>query len=327
MTDLPFTRNELLAELKELVFAFARSASFITNPVAGYRVLSNLEPAEPTRILEPESNSTDGTVDFSIDHMYVARTFNQFYDYGICGVRDFDLALLTGATEWSFAYAFALDVSTSLLIQESRNGEGVKATTCLAAARASVARCVLDGGERFFYPHGTEIPDGVLTLAEVALLAGLDERTVRNATNKSAPNRLGTTFINSSLYVPREAALTWLPTKRGFRPTRTGVGQLENAALETGFVGLSDAGQFVARRRRQLELSADTLASRVSGLTSALIHQLEEGTKLPPVELLEPLGEALSLPSKRFALRLREADTKDLLRRIQGDLIAAAGTD
>lgn len=319
---LPFTREEMLGELKELVYAFARSSSFVLDASAGYRVLNQPAPADPVAILEPESNADDGTVQFDLGRTLVASTFNQFYDYGICGVCNLDLGMLTGATEWSFAYAFAVDVSASILVEESRNGESVDAPKCLTAARATIARCVLDGGARFFSPRGEEIPDGMLTLAEVAFLAGLDERTIRNATNKNASNRLGTAFVNSSLFIPREAALSWLQSKRGFRPTRTGPGQSGESELDRGFVSLRDAGQFVLERREQLKLSASTLLTEVSGLTQESLRQLQEGAALPDQDVLERLGETLDLPPKRFALRMQEANAKDALTRIQLEITA-----
>jgi hypothetical protein len=58
-----------------------------------------------------------------------------------------------------------------------------------------------------------------LTIRDVALLCGLDERTVRNATGSEVEGRLVTTKVGGSVYIsPADAAL-WLSGKRNFKPT------------------------------------------------------------------------------------------------------------
>lgn len=61
---------------------------------------------------------------------------------------------------------------------------------------------------------------GNLTIADIALLANMDERSVRNAANPRLPNPLRTQQVGSRTLVSPEDALEWLRRRRGFTPTQ-----------------------------------------------------------------------------------------------------------
>jgi hypothetical protein len=302
----------MLKELKDLVFQYARAASFVLDQGAGYRMLTGKAPADTLPILDPDALADNRTVEFDVGKFAVTQTLGQFYDYGVMGVRSVDIALLTGATEWSFAFAFVADSAVSDLFAETLNGESVDAHLCLTTARMALARCILDGGERFYWERGIEIENGLLTLGEVALLAGLDERTVRNAK-----------FVESNLYVPREAALAWLAGKRGFQPTRTGdIASFD--ALAHGFVSFTDVGDFVQASRKRLELTPkDLVAATKEALSLPELKSFELGVTAPSEATLEAVGRALKVDPKLFALRALEARARDHLAEAQRRVNAA----
>lgn len=80
------------------------------------------------------------------------------------------------------------------------------------------ARLKLDSGNDC--PAVWEFDSGSgLTLFEVALLAGMSERSVRNATLASARDRLKTSAAGSRVLVSPPEALRWLRGRRGFVET------------------------------------------------------------------------------------------------------------
>jgi hypothetical protein len=93
------------------------------------------------------------------------------------------------------------------------------------AIRVAVARVVLEGGERYTDysagEHGLGNGDwGHLTLSEIALLADMDERSVRNAANPKVNDPLKTESVGKrSLVTPLEAK-RWLAGRKGFVPTK-----------------------------------------------------------------------------------------------------------
>jgi hypothetical protein len=271
--------------------------------------------------MDPMSTSKTFSGAFSLERFQITGTVEQFYDYGLLGIRNFDLDLVEDATEWTFAYGLIVDIARSALVSESLNGRGVNTEKCRQAADAFFARMVLDGFDR---PCETpnETPDGVLSISEVALLAGLDERTVRNATVKSATNRLGTTLIESSIYIPREAAVEWLSNKRGFTPTRVGDALPAGAVLASDFVSLKEAGDFVRQELERKQFSHSQLVAKVGpAVDTASLKALEKGEVTIGEEGLTAIGSALGLDGPLFALRIIEVNTKNqlmnLARRIQ----------
>lgn len=319
-----FTKSEMLEELREIVFDYIRATSYALDQNAGCRLMQwerQAPIADAHELMRPETCASD-FASFSINGLPVTNTVEQFYDYGLAGTRNFEIDLVIGATEWTFAYGFIRDASTSFLISESRNGAPAKATKCLHAARAFFARLVLDGGERIFWEDGEwgeGAPRGdVLTLAEVALLAVLDERTVRNATSKSTVNRLNTVVIGSNIYIPREAAIAWLTTKRGFTPTRVGNNLLPDAVLDNPFVGFAEAGEFVRSGRERLRLTPDQLLTKMNSILSKTdLDALEAGRICVDESVLTNLGDALGFNGQLFALRLLEVQYKHSLNALQ----------
>jgi len=86
------------------------------------------------------------------------------------------------------------------------------------AAQAAVARHVLEGGQRYALSIEDEI--GYLGLAEIALLAKMDEKSVRNAANSKNNDPLKTETIGKRSMVSVTEARRWLAGRKGYVPTR-----------------------------------------------------------------------------------------------------------
>lgn len=82
------------------------------------------------------------------------------------------------------------------------------------AARTAVARHVLEGGVR--YSQSSEDEEGYLGLAEIALLANMDEKSVRNAANSKNIDPLKTEMIGKRSMVSIAEARRWLAGRKGY---------------------------------------------------------------------------------------------------------------
>jgi hypothetical protein len=321
-----FTKAEMLEEFREVIYQYARGVSFALGGPVGYQALFGGErrelDADVLHFMKPDVRAIDQS--FTIDDLYVTRSVEQFYDYGLMGVRNMEPVESGGANDWTFAYGLVWDTSHSILISESLNGEPVTAKKCLCAAKAFFARLVLDGNERTSIYGDEIIPSDMLSIPEVAILAGLDERTVRNATSKNATNRLETDVVDNSIFIPREAALVWLQNKRGFIPTRVGDDLPSLAALNGGFVTPSEAGDFVRKNRERLQLDQTGLLAK-AGVTMdpAGLNSIETGQIINDEAALNAIGIALGFNGQLFALRLLEAKQKQNLRDLQHRILTA----
>jgi hypothetical protein len=83
----------------------------------------------------------------------------------------------------------------------------------------AVARNVLDGGQRYRLYEDADDLLGHLTFAEAALLADMDERSVRNAANPKLSDPLRTVVRGKRSLIPVEEARRWLAGRKGFVPT------------------------------------------------------------------------------------------------------------
>lgn len=318
---IKFTKAEMMEEFREIVYQFARSASYCLDVEAGYRLLFNRKAKSMDSVLHfmnPEVDSRTYDEPFSIEHFQATQSVEQFYDYGLLGIRSMPPVESGGANEWTFAYGMVWDASNSFLISESCNGEPVQAHKCLYAAKAFFARLVLDGGERTYLYGDENAPSDMLTISEVAILAGLDDRTVRNATSKSAANRLETAVVNSNIFIPREAAKAWLNTKRGFIPTRVGDDLPSLAVLNDSFIGQNEAGDYVRKTRERMNLAPKALLEKAKiDVGVKWLTQIEKGEIPFDEEKLTALGVALGLNGTLFALRMLEAKQKDDFSNLQ----------
>lgn len=90
----------------------------------------------------------------------------------------------------------------------------------LRAVQTALARYVLEGGCRYTDDVSTDGIGDYLTLMEIALLADMDERSVRNAANPKLPGALKTETIGKRSVVSIEEAERWLAGRKGFVPTQ-----------------------------------------------------------------------------------------------------------
>lgn len=318
---IKFSKAEMMEEFREVVYQFARSASYCLAPESGYSLLFDRKPKsfdDVLHFMNPEVNSRTYDEPFSIDRFQATRSIEQFYDYGLLGIRCMPPVDRGGANEWTFAYGMVWDASNSFLISESCNGDPVQAHKCLYAGKAFFARLVLDGGDRTYLYGDEGAPSDMLTISEVAILAGLDDRTVRNATSKSAANRLETTVVDSNIFIPREAAKAWLGTKRGFIPTRVGDDLPSIAVLNDSFIGQDEAGDYVRKTRERMNLAPLALLEKAKlDAGEKWLTQIETGEIPHDEEKLTALGTALGLNGTLFALRMLEAKQKDDFSNLQ----------
>jgi hypothetical protein len=91
------------------------------------------------------------------------------------------------------------------------------------------ARHVFDGGSREY--EDEPVPDGFLTVREVAALADMDERSVRNAMNPKSPDRLTGQPHANRTFIPVAEARRWLKGRRGFQPTKKADGEDHEALM------------------------------------------------------------------------------------------------
>jgi hypothetical protein len=158
------------------------------------------------------------------------QAINEMYDFGVMGIPSEEL-YPQGHIYGLYAELerFLLGMDTQPMEFYLKKNKNKLPRLALRAVQTAVARIVLEGGWRENDHGGRQYgmlkgDMNHLTLADVALLANMDERSVRNAANPKLPDPLKTELNDSRTMVPPQEARRWLAGRKGFIPTQSYTG-------------------------------------------------------------------------------------------------------
>lgn len=207
---------------------------------------------------------------------------SEMYDYGVMGIPAEGLGpggIVNGVHARIEMFFRAMDtLPMRLYLNEFNNAIPRLA---LRAVQSAVARMVLDGGSRYT-DYGTDeygLGNGEwdhLTLAEVALLANMDERSVRNAANPKRPDPLKTEQIGKRSLVSPVEGRRWLAGRKGFIPTQESDVTIDHPRSW----GLELSEEFVARIQKEAEQSGIDFSLHLRNTVRAALEKvMNEGKK------------------------------------------------
>ena len=200
---MQFTKADMQAQLSQFLKSFSDQLA----PMIGIKGIEN-SPID----------------DVQTSPIYM--TVSEMYDYGVMGQPVLGIttkgSVVSNRHGIVERFLYALDtLPMKRFLDEYDNAPP---SLAILSARCATARLVLDGSDRHtdtsvdeFGPGYGEY--GFLTLAEMALLAKIDERSVRNAANPKLPNFLKTEAVGRRSLVRPEEARRWLEYRKGFTPT------------------------------------------------------------------------------------------------------------
>jgi DNA-binding XRE family transcriptional regulator len=241
---------------------------------------------------------------YEIRSLPIGTALGALYDYGIGAVLE------SNDDPYMRLHSASLFVTEVVSIQTSTSEVRTDPPLCARVVDTAMARWELDMTEPRTVPLPDELgatPTGCLTVRQVALLANMDEKSVRNATYEKSEDRLRTFIRGGRAYVEASEARRWLAARRGYRPTRLapsrqGLGAEIPAA---GFCTSEEVAEFIDRRRNQLHLDRAALAKRIGdpNVTEQTLNYLEAGAQWElSLPTLVALGKALEVNPKQFAL-------------------------
>ena len=205
-----FTKEDLQRELHQFMLSFANSVERMFGQTCGGAMLG--VPGTSSFDLEPDQ--------LQITQSTLWRTLMGMYEYGVLGRHGGiygDGHILDG--DESDVELFLRGLGS--LEQYLGEDDGALPRLALRTAQTAVARHILDGGVR--YSLDTKGDRGeerdYLSFEELALLANMDERSVRNAANPKLPDALVTASFGRRTLIAIEDANRWLAARKGFVPT------------------------------------------------------------------------------------------------------------
>jgi len=264
-----FDKQELQDELKTALCTFA---GYIERALYG-NAARNMLGLDPNA--RPAGGGYLSVEEIDPDKYTLFSIMSQLYDYAIDARRHVRL-------EWEGQInEIYLVLMAMQAFAHYEDGDQCNVDRALYVAKLANARFRLDDhkDEVLSLPMPDEqVYKGVLSLSEVALLADMDEKSVRNAANQNNKNHLKTFNEGSGTYVRTVDARAWLAGRRGFKPTEFFDPEVDRDIANVGFKSTGDLGKYLKGRRELTGLSI-AQALEAAGLSADLrerLHDLEE---------------------------------------------------
>lgn len=271
------SEEAMLADLRMILTGIVERLSYIfhsekTQPEGGPWVfgLNLQEASDGGASWEPDL--------LDIDSLSISQTMKALYRYGVEGIyptgAHLDDVLMDGIDfVESVRGAARTDINNSY-----GEGNGI----CGLVVDRALARWRLAGSED-------------LSFREVALLCGLDERTVRNAASAKSKGRLNTTVnAEGKTMISATDAYAWMSTKKGFKPTAYPNDDSRRSDDELG--SSEDFFIYIREKREELGLSCEEAGTALGVFNG--VHcwvKMENGGRPPELGWLPKLSEVLKV--------------------------------
>ena len=262
-----------------------------------------------------------------------AERLDVLYQYAFFGNVDMNKTAIESEGDYSWIAALVCDCKDSFYMQEWDDfGNDVKASAenCFNVVELANARWQLENGEKFSHmglsPTNESTGTGdELTIRQMALLAGMEEMSIRAAANPKRSNPLITFSAEGKTRITTAAAKAWLISKNRYVPIQY---QFSAADFDLAKRKFSDFDDFIqVSKTRLFFLLSETpdvkkLESDLAELTT--IYHNDFQWMSDPV-LVQKLSEHLKLPPELFALRLRQLQASEELKAVERELSTSFG--
>lgn len=301
---------------------------------------AGLEPPSPDEIYNPDWGVNDWDLKWKdIAGLDFAIYLDNMYQFGHLGLRDTGWEPMEDGTGYTWTSLVLMDMVGSNFLTEWSQGYGGEGqdsiARCLQVAELANARHVLETGDAFSpqlsaRERGDEEGVDGLTIRQIALLAGMEEMSVRAAANPKRVNGLRTFSDNGRTRITTEVAREWLIGKGRYIPVRYFDSGRNNDLRKRSFSSLSEVVNYCRSKalgvaaltqgeNRVLDQRvADFLEDGVNGVSnSAPWEPRQQREALNDPVFVEALADTLEVAAPLLKLRTREVLAKEELQRVQ----------
>ncbi len=323
----PWSKDDLRQAVVDLFLLHLRTASLWTGP--GHRLQTEGLAVEEHELWNPElSVDTLGLAYRQVAGSTFARVMEYQYDYAFQGIEGMDYEPMDMGTTHTWISAYLSDLDNGFVLHEWESF-GVEVDhraalrRCLEVAELANARRTLETGEPFFYFDGAQARGGKgeaatavggLTVRQVALLAGMEEMTIRAAISRKSAGALVPHKEDGRTLFKPEVVKQWLQAKGRYLPITQGRPEHEINLAQVELKNLLALQRAVSLRVDQLDESARAGTRPIYRAVEALVPgagQLGSPALTPAVlrdtARMTQLAELLQLPPALFALRAQQA--------------------
>jgi hypothetical protein len=326
---VPFTLNEIRRDTLNVFFFKMRMIGHMVDMGTGWRISGKALVKHESFLMDPDEGPEDlGLTYDDIKDTDFAKYVEAMYLYGCHGILDESVEAMDYETVFTWTAAILNDATESRYIDEwetyGAQGSG-SAANCFLVAELANARRILEGHGHFYYFHGKDgesTDSDVLDVRQMALLAGMEEMSIRAAANPNRPNRLVKIDIPNQTRFSIEEAKKWLQARGRYVPiTRQWVGGDVDLAKRP-FAHTLDAHGVIGNRLRFLGAHAvgTPARDRYEALRAKCGYNGYDNKEFIDEEFLQHAAEILQFPSELFILRMKEAYAREELARVERKL-------
>lgn len=332
---IPFSIESLRSDILTLYFQQVRTMGWMAGPEAVWKLIERKDDVHEYVVFDPDTTPEEIGFEYgSISNTSFAMSIEHMYQYAYHGILDDSFEPLDNESIHMWVSAILSDMASSRVGDEweSYGATAIApAARCLEVAELANARRVLEGNnENIFYFSGKGRDDAVgvdgLTVRQMALLAGMEEMSIRAAANPKRANPLQTYSEEGRTRISIDAAKSWLISKGRYVPIQRKFGAGDIDLTKRRFssiddlVGTVDARlQMMSRRDNSHEILGETLSS--AGILNGRNNHSElniEAMKNP--DQVNLLAELLEFEPRLFSIRVREALANEELSQIEREL-------
>jgi hypothetical protein len=262
-----------------------------------------------------------------------AERLDVLYQYAFFGNVDMNKTAIESEGDYSWIAALVCDCKDSFYMQEWDDyGNNVKASAenCFSVVELANARWQLENGENFSHlglsPTNESSGTGdELTIRQMALLAGMEEMSIRAAANPKRSNPLVTFSVDGKTRVTAAAAKSWLISKNRYVPIQYQFSAGEFDLAKRKFSDFDDFLQVAKTRLFFLQNETQDARKLESNLAELTTIYLNDFHWISDPVLVRNLSEHLKLPPELFALRLRQLQASEELKAVERELSTSFG--
>lgn len=337
---ISLTVDELQAAIVDVFLHYIRTIGWMTDDKTAWGI-AGLPVPKSASLFDPD----DGAGAFGLTHEHIrhtqfARAMEHLYEFGFLGRLNENADPMVYESIYMWVADLVGDAATGYVAREwDTYGATIceSAKQCLWVAELANARNMLEEGEPFFYgvcdaSKDNPVDEGSLSVHQMALLAGMEEMSIRAAANPKRANPLKTHTEDGGTRIALDVAKTWLHSKGRYVPITRYWSDGEVDLVKRGFKSESALIQALDARcemvavRNGTQMLIDRLAAL--GMTVTTEHGRNywgiEDRHLRDEHLMRDLAELLELPSDLLVLRARETLAIQQLAQIERQLREAA---
>jgi hypothetical protein len=323
----PHSREVLRQDILNVCLLHARLSFLFADSKVAAKAHFRREVAIPLGLSNPEDTPQELGLRYEdVRWTDFAQAMERQYNYAFDAVIGGPGEPMEYETTHTWAAAILLDLQQSLFVYElGTYGGGYweqSIERCLYISELANARLCLETGEVFTHLRVTNGRDEgttsslELTVRQLALLAGMEEMSVRTAASRRGPNPLAASKDGPRTVFERSVAKEWLLAKGRYMPVRNSE---QISVVDTMARSYADIGQFIEMVQSILDAGRIDGASYQTAMHSEGLQSLSEmqAAHLRNPVLMRAIATSLNLPQALFVLRAQEAATREELRALE----------